>query len=115
MGAIKNDNVFMVNVGSKMPELYSTFNKAEQVLLGDFRQVASIGSSTSFHNSITCIQVDTNLNKRIDYKCDITVNDEGHNVDLVMHRDEKSWHGYKAEWRETLLLNLDYTDERLYR
>ena len=100
---IVNSNVFLVGGGlSGPPKIYSSFEKAEEVLLAKIRALGVCG----FSHTITCVQINTNAVRKTDYYGNIRVKD-GFKY-ITIKRDEKNLNGCKKIHHEKIRINLDY-------
>lgn len=104
MAEIENGNVFLVSEGiiGHPPFIFSSFNKAEQKLLGQIRAKSPCG----FIYSITCVQIDTGQYKRTDYYGNIVIKDGKKIINIT--RDKNNQNGCKKKHREVLRMNLNY-------
>jgi hypothetical protein len=102
-GDIKNGNVFLINGSfSGPPKVYSSFKKAEKVLLAEIRALGVC----SFSHAITCIQIDTNIVRKTKYHGNIRVKDGFQYI--VIKRDEHNLNGCKKIHREKIRISLNY-------
>ena len=100
---IKNGNVFLIDGGfGKPPKIYSSFQKAEEVVLAEIRALCFGG----FGRTITCVQVDTNAVREAHYFGNIRIKNGFKHI--LVRRDEKNLNGCKKIHREKIRINLDY-------
>ena len=100
---IKNGNVFLINDGfGKPPKIYSSFQKAEEVLLNKIRALSTCG----FYHAITCVQINTNLIRETIYHGNIKTKDGFKHI--TIKRDERNRNCCKKSHREKIRISLNY-------
>jgi len=92
-----NGNVFLVDAS-----MYSTFRRAEEVLLSQIRSLSPCG----FLHTIKCVQINTNTTKETQYHGSVEIKDGFKHI--IIKRDEKNKNGCKKTHREKIRSNLDY-------
>lgn len=101
--SIINSNIFLVGGGlNGPPKIYSSFQKAENVLLAQIRTE----NVCSFGFTITCVQIDTNAVRRTYYGGNIRIKN-GFKY-ITIRRDENNSNGCKKTHREKIRISLDY-------
>jgi energy-converting hydrogenase A subunit M len=102
---IKNGNIFLVSGDfSKPPKIYSSFQRAEEVVLAQIRALDT--NVCAFSDIITCIQIDTNAIRKTEYWGNIKIKD-GFKY-ITIKRDEHNANGCKKIHREKIRISLDY-------
>lgn len=103
MTELNNGNVFLVSNGLlKPPKIFDNFPAAESELLNHIRSLQHCG----FGFVITCVQVNTNQYKEIQYHGNI---EEKNGVKhITIKRDPDNSNGCKKEHKEKIRLHLDY-------
>lgn len=100
---IRNGNVFLVGGGfNGPPKIYSSFQKAEEIMLTQIRALGACG----FGYTLTCVQVNTNAVRKINYFGNIKIKDGFKHI--FIKRDEHNTNGHKKTHREKIRISLDY-------